>query len=141
VEWELAMRARALGIRLRCHLDDWLILSQSAETCACHTQQVLQLASSLGFKVNLNKCDLVPSQELDYLDMAFPTKTRKSLNGTDCQTQSLGVKSHAQVTELLGGNKVAFVQIDLEHWRHEADCHALPAHNWPADTLAPALKH
>jgi hypothetical protein len=65
----------------------------------------------------------------------------KSKTGPTVRLKSLGVKNHVQITELLGGNKVAFVQIDLEHWRHEADCHALPAHNWPADTLAPALKH
>lgn len=69
----LAQHLRAQGIRLRCYLDDWLILAASSETCARHTQMVRAMAERLGFVLNIPKCDLVPSQRFLYLGIEFDT--------------------------------------------------------------------
>lgn len=70
---ELAAWARERGIRLHCYLDDWLILAHSRLKCSNHTEQVLTMARRLGFCPNESKCDLVPSQQFDYLGMSFDT--------------------------------------------------------------------
>ena len=70
---EFASLARQKAIRLSCYLDDWLILAQSQARCAAHTRQMLDLAESLGFIPNPEKCDLTPSQSFDYLGMTFDT--------------------------------------------------------------------
>ena len=70
---EFCRVVRGRGIRLRVYLDDWLLLAASAEQCSHQCRQVLDLCSSLGFVVNWDKSDLVPSQRFTYLGMALDT--------------------------------------------------------------------
>ena len=70
---ELAIHFRAKGIRIRMYLDDWLILAQSKEECARHTQEVIHLTQSLGFQLNWEKSALLPAQRFTYLGMFFDT--------------------------------------------------------------------
>ena len=70
---ELAIHFRSKGIRIRMYLDDWLILSQSREECAKHTQEVIELTQALGFQLNWEKSALLPAQRFSYLGMSFDT--------------------------------------------------------------------
>jgi hypothetical protein len=63
------------GIRLKCYLDDWLNLHNSRNNCLKSTSQVVNTAQNLGFVVNEEKSDLVPSQHFVYLGMVFNTQT------------------------------------------------------------------
>ena len=71
---ELAIVLRRRGIRVRMYLDDWLVLSQSRETCLDHTQVVRRTAESMGFTLNLEKSDLDPAQSFVYLGMVIDTQ-------------------------------------------------------------------
>ena len=108
---ELALSLREQGVRLRMYLDDWLILSQSQETCHVHTQSVLLEASSLGFVLNLQKSELTPSQQFQYLGMSFDTQSMlvrpgsKRLNRLLQSLQRLRALPSAsarQITALIG---------------------------------------
>ena len=70
---DLCVVARRQGIRLRVYLDDWLLLAQSASLCLGHSQIVLDLCMRLGFVLNEEKSDLIPSQTFLYLGMQFDT--------------------------------------------------------------------
>ena len=70
---ELCVVVRGRGIRLRVYIDDWLLLANSAVSCLQQAEVVLDLCMSLGFVLNEEKTDLVPSQQFLYLGMAFDT--------------------------------------------------------------------
>ena len=70
---ELCLVARRQGIRLHVYLDDWLLLAQSEARCRGHLEFVLNLCSNLGFILNDEKSDLIPSQSFLYLGMCFDT--------------------------------------------------------------------
>ena len=72
---ELAILARSRGIRLRMYLDDWLTLASSQPQAAKHSEEVLNLTTSLGFLPNWEKSALTPSQHFVYLGMEFNTVT------------------------------------------------------------------
>ena len=70
---ELCIAVRGQGIRLRVYLDDWLLLARAADLCLNQAQIVLDLCLRLGFVLNAEKSDLVPSQNFLYLGMNFDT--------------------------------------------------------------------
>ena len=70
---ELCLVARRQGIRLHVYLDDWLLLAQTEARCLGHSEFVLNLCSNLGFILNDEKSDLIPSQSFLYLGMCFDT--------------------------------------------------------------------
>ena len=74
---ELAIHFRSKGIRIRMYLDDWLILAQSKEECARHTEEVVRITQALGFRLNWKKSSLVPDQRFTYLGMSFDTQAFK----------------------------------------------------------------
>jgi ribonuclease HI len=61
--------ARGRAIRVYAYLDDWLVLADSKALCALHTQQVLDLAAYLGFRVNEAKSELTPKRSFQFLGM------------------------------------------------------------------------
>ena len=71
---ELCRAVRGQGIRLKVYLDDWLLLATSAAICSSQLKVVLNYCHKLGFILNQEKSDLVPSQEFLYLGMAFNTR-------------------------------------------------------------------
>ncbi|KAL8609039.1 hypothetical protein ACOMHN_065265 [Nucella lapillus] len=72
---EVASLARTRAIRLRCYLDDWLILAETQELCQMHVLHLRNLCLCLGFLLNEEKCDLTPSQTFNFLGMKFNTTT------------------------------------------------------------------
>ena len=72
-EYLLVLRSR--GVRIHAFLDDWLILASSQALCHSHVTQAMDLALDLGFRPNLSKSELTPSQRFTYLGMVFDTVT------------------------------------------------------------------
>ena len=58
---ELCIAVRSQGIRLRVYLDDWLLLARTKDLCLDQARIVLDLCLRLGFVLNAEKSDLVPS--------------------------------------------------------------------------------
>ena len=57
---EVKLMSQAKGIRLHQYLDDWLIRSQTRESCSYQTQTLLTLCQELGWVMNLHKSELDP---------------------------------------------------------------------------------
>jgi hypothetical protein len=72
---ELLASARKLGIRIRAYLDDWLLLASDLARCQRDTRRVLELAERLGFGVNVDKSELIPSQRFRYLGMDIDSRS------------------------------------------------------------------
>ena len=70
---------RVQGIRIYAYLDDWLVLACRQMLCRNHILRTLNQASSLGFRVNLPKSDLEPSQVFKFLGTVMD-----SINMTIC---------------------------------------------------------
>ena len=78
------------GYHFHHYLDDWLMRHQEYQAVQIQTEQVIKLASELGWIVNLKKSDLEASQKSTYLGTiidtvqmkAFPTERRLSNLGT-----------------------------------------------------------
>ena len=58
---------RAMGIRLFTYLDDWLITADTQQEARRHTEMVVSHLTDLGFRLNLEKSELVPTQQTTFL--------------------------------------------------------------------------
>jgi hypothetical protein len=67
----VAQYLRLRGIRVHRYLDDWLITASSPEMALQHTQETIDLLSTLGWLVNKDKSELVPSQNIVFLGMGI----------------------------------------------------------------------
>ena len=63
--------AHSLGIRLILYLDDWCLSASSPEAARRQTSWLLDIATSLGLVVNLEKSDLSPSQLFQFVGISF----------------------------------------------------------------------
>ena len=63
--------ARTLGLKLYLYLDDWILLSASAQIAKAWMDWLLALARALGLVVNIPKCDLTPSQIYHFIGILF----------------------------------------------------------------------
>ena len=70
---EVAQHLHQRGIKFRSYLDDWLIRHQDPVILQEHLDYTLNLATRLGWLVNLAKSDLTPSRQFIYLGMDFDT--------------------------------------------------------------------
>ncbi|XP_030008050.1 uncharacterized protein LOC115431636 [Sphaeramia orbicularis] len=66
---------RRQGLRILNYLDDWLICAQTEEQCHCHVQMLLMHIQYLGLRINDKKCNLQPSQAIQFLGMWLDTRT------------------------------------------------------------------
>ena len=66
---------RNRGVRLIVYLDDILILAQSAQLLRTNMKMVAQMLESLGFKLNLKKCEWEPSQSIEFLGFLVNSMT------------------------------------------------------------------
>ena len=60
---------RSQGVRLIIYLDDILIIASSIETLNRHKTLAISLLESLGFLINYEKSNLIPSQQIVFLGM------------------------------------------------------------------------
>ena len=68
---ELKRISFRLEIMLFQYLDDWLNQTESQESCLLKTQLLLRLTQTLGWLVNLEKSELVPTQTFQFLGYMF----------------------------------------------------------------------
>ena len=70
---ELVILVHQLGIRLQVYLDDWLVLAGSQVLCSQNLLSVLSHAVPLGFHIQQDKSEFIPSTQFSYLGMTFDT--------------------------------------------------------------------
>ena len=68
---EVKLMAQSRGIRIHQYLDDWLLRAPCRETCVNQTQTLMALCQQLGWLVNLQKSELVPQQEFNFVGYHF----------------------------------------------------------------------
>ena len=66
---------RQIGIRIIIYLDDMLITAQTEESLAQDPSTVLWLFCALGFIINIPKCSIAPSKQVDFLGFTVDTST------------------------------------------------------------------
>jgi hypothetical protein len=64
---------RSLGIRIVAYMDDILIIGRTKEETELHTRQAMDLLLELGWKIRLDKSELEPSQNREFLGMLLDT--------------------------------------------------------------------
>ena len=92
---EVKLIAHARNLRIHQYLDDWLLRSPTEEQCLKDSKSLVKLAQELGWLINFQKSELVPTQNLDFLGyhfdlqnaMVFPTQ--KKLDRLNIQTVSI----------------------------------------------------
>lgn len=80
----VAAHLRKQGIRLAVYLDDWLIVDQQKSVLVKNRDTTITLLTSLGFIINTEKSDLMPTQTITYigglfrldLGLVYPTPER-----------------------------------------------------------------
>ncbi|VDI65918.1 Hypothetical predicted protein [Mytilus galloprovincialis] len=80
----VAAHLRKQGIRLAVYLDDWLIVDQQKSVLVKNRDTTITLLTSLGFIINTEKSDLIPTQTITYigglfrldLGLVYPTPER-----------------------------------------------------------------
>ena len=63
----LAAHLRSQGLRLFTYLDDWLLVANSESVLRSHLSLLLHLTQGLGFIINWDKSELVPTRSPSYL--------------------------------------------------------------------------
>ncbi len=65
--------AHRRSIRLHQYIDDWLCVADTEIQAREDTQWLLEMATKLGLRVNLNKSELTPSQHIVFLGVLIDT--------------------------------------------------------------------
>ena len=68
---EVKLMALTEGIRIHQYIDDWLLRAKSKQQCQENTHKLIHLVQSLGWIINFQKSDLVPTQEIEFLGYKF----------------------------------------------------------------------
>ncbi len=70
---EVAQYLHTRCIRIHMYLDDWLIRHPDHQVLISQLEETLDLTGRLGFRLNLPKSELVPSQDFVFLGVRFNT--------------------------------------------------------------------
>ena len=68
---EVKLIAQARNLRIHHYLDDWLLRSPTKEQCLRNSEKLVKLVQELGWLINFQKSELVPTQKLDFLGYHF----------------------------------------------------------------------
>ena len=71
---DLVTHCRDRSIRLHSYLDDWLVLASRQQSCHSHMTRLRALTSRLGFVIQEEKSEFIPSQEFTFLGILFKTR-------------------------------------------------------------------
>ena len=71
---------RLQGIRLHVKLDDWLISADSPQMASYHAQLVIRVLRHLGWMINFQKSELIPTQDFQFIGMQFRTQAPPAEN-------------------------------------------------------------
>ena len=149
---EVKLMAQTRGIRIHQYLEDWLLRAPCQETCKQHTQTLLVLCRDLGWVVNMQKLELVPQQDFNFIGYRFdlltgrvlPTQERWlslqqkliSIKGRDSCTvrQFMSLIDFLTATEKQiwsGRLHMRIIQWHLKRsWRKLSQYHYLSTHIW-----------
>eukprot|EP00475_Leptophrys_vorax_P027432 TRINITY_DN3911_c0_g1_i1.p1 TRINITY_DN3911_c0_g1~~TRINITY_DN3911_c0_g1_i1.p1 ORF type:complete len:511 (+),score=60.62 TRINITY_DN3911_c0_g1_i1:71-1603(+) len=72
---EVAKYIRSFGVRCVFYLDDILVVGSSAAECRKNTSFTLGVLKSLGFLIRESKCQLEPTQKIEYLGLILDLKS------------------------------------------------------------------
>ena len=92
---EVKLIAQARNLRIHQYLDDWLLRSPTKDQCLKDSENLLKLVQELGWLINFQKSELVPTQKLDFLGYHFDLQrglvfpTQKKLDRLKVQTVSI----------------------------------------------------
>ena len=92
---EVKLIAQARNLRIHQYLDDWLLRSPTEEQCLKDSENLVKLVQELGWLINFQKSELVPTQKLDFLGYHFDLQrglvfpTQKKLDRLNIQTVSI----------------------------------------------------
>ena len=95
------------GINMIPYLDDWLLYNADRKLLTRHTEQVVQMAGNLGWVINFEKSELIPSQQFEFLGMSLDTVTstvtpcQKRVENMLSRVQALQSASHISKKSLL----------------------------------------
>ena len=62
-------------LRNHRYLDDWLVRARSHQACLQHTQELVNNVSALGWLVNLEKSELEPKQDFNFVGYQFDLRS------------------------------------------------------------------
>ena len=92
---EVKLIVQARNLRIHQYLDDWLLRSPIKEQCLKDSENLVKLVQELGWLINFQKSELVPTQKLDFLGYHFDLQrglvfpTQKKLDRLKVQTVSI----------------------------------------------------
>ena len=92
---EVKLMAQARNLRIHQYLDDWLLRSPTKDQCLKDSEKLVKLVQELGWLINFQKSELVPTQNLDFLGYHFDLQrglvfpTQKKLDCLKVQTVSI----------------------------------------------------
>ena len=92
---EVKLIAQARNLRIHQYLDDWLLRSPTKDQCLKDSENLVKLVQELGWLINFQKSELVPTQNLDFLGYHFDLQrglvfpTQKKLDRFRVQTVSI----------------------------------------------------
>ena len=89
-------RLRQQGIRLIMYLDDMLVMAQYKEELEGHLSQITSLLEDLGFVVNREKSQLIPTQIIQYLGFRVDSKEMKVRLSEEKATQIMSSCTRAR---------------------------------------------
>jgi hypothetical protein len=76
---EIINLMRKEGLRVNIYMDDLLIMARDKETSQLHTNRAMEILQTFGWQLNLEKSQLIPTQEINYLGFNICTKGTPSL--------------------------------------------------------------
>ena len=130
-----------LGIQLACFLDDTLILVTSAEDVLYKTAQTINLLTSLGLNLSINKCRLTPTQDVEYLgprinlatNAICPTQEKKQATQRAVISSFERTQYYAPVRGQSGGDAIGTDQMQpLPAWvSQQIMCYAAQMASFP----------
>ena len=68
---EVKLTAIAEGIRIHQYIADWLMRAKTKQQCQENTHRLIHLVKGLGWIINFEKSNLIPTQEIDFLGYKF----------------------------------------------------------------------
>ena len=72
---KVKLMAQTKGIRIHQYLDDWLLRASSQETCLQHTWILLAICQDLGWVMNMEKSELSPQRDFNFVGYRFDLVT------------------------------------------------------------------
>ena len=124
---------RKKGINVMAYLDDFIIISDSYESCLRDTQECINLLQKLGYVINFEKSSLTPSQSIEHLGLVIDS-TNMTVRITDSKCESitslckqLREKQFPTIQEVARvlGTMISYlpgVEMGQLHYRHLENC-------------------